>query len=151
MSPTRGILKHALNLSWRGGPLPTYWADLASRSNGEMPLFWATGCPISHKMKLMDLSKIQKVFNAEIYIWINFNLIKHFVIFQGAEPRHAIMHQVQTFCDVFYICRNKIFKIENLNIEIFLLNWGGCPPTRPANSWLLCSDSGNWYENQMYF
>ena len=49
-------------------------------------------------------------------------LFMYFVIFQGEDPRYAIMHLVQTFCDVFYICRNKIFKIENLNIEIFLLN-----------------------------
>ena len=36
----------------------------------------------------------------------------YFAIFQGEDPRYAVMHLVQTFCDVFYVCRNKIFKIE---------------------------------------
>ena len=41
-----------------------------------------------------------------------FNYIYVFVIFQGEDSRYAVMHLVQTFCDIFYVCRNKIFKIE---------------------------------------
>ena len=36
----------------------------------------------------------------------------YFVIFQGEDSRYAVMHLVQTFCDVYHVCRNKIFKIE---------------------------------------
>ena len=38
-------------------------------------------------------------------------IFMYFVIFQGEDSRYAVMHLVQTFCDVYYVCRNKIFKI----------------------------------------
>ena len=36
-------------------------------------------------------------------------LFMYFVLFQGEDSRYAVVHLVQTFCDAFYICRNKIF------------------------------------------
>ena len=45
-------------------------------------------------------------------LYFNYMYYMYFVIFQGEDSRYAVMHLVQTFCDVSYVCRNKIFKIE---------------------------------------
>ena len=45
-------------------------------------------------------------------------LFMYFVIFQGEDPRYAVMHLAQMFYGVFYICRNKIFNIEIEGIRV---------------------------------